>query len=261
VSELPVLYVICGSHACRTGMLMLEHKGVAYRRVVLRTGPHPLSVRMRGFAGHREPIRKVEGRTPVPLAMLDRGGTVPALRYGSERIQTNRRIARFLDREVPERPLLPLDPSYRRDVEEAEQWGDELLQMTARRILLATAAQGLDAIRNRGRDGRLGPLLAAGERERLLASRMAGVFFGARGGTEEELLPALASLLDRVDEWIAVGVLDGAELNVADFMITPSLALLGYRADLAAEMQARPCGALLDRVLPEPASAGAGAAR
>src|ERR1700682_638331 len=43
------LYVIGASHACRTGMLMLEHKGIAYRRVDLLTGPHPLSVRIRGF--------------------------------------------------------------------------------------------------------------------------------------------------------------------------------------------------------------------
>ena len=83
MSETPRLYVIHGSHACRTAMLMLEHKGIEYRTVVLRTGPHPLGVRARGFAGHRTPIRAVEGRTPALLAMLDRGGTVPALRAGS----------------------------------------------------------------------------------------------------------------------------------------------------------------------------------
>jgi glutathione S-transferase len=259
VSELPVLYVIPGSHACRAGMLMLTHKGIAYRQVVLRTGPHPLSVRMRGFAGHREPIRKVDGRTHASLAMLDRGGTVPALRYGSERIQTNRRIARFLDGEVPDPPLLPLDPERRRDVEEAERWGDEVLQMTARRVLLATAARGLYQVRNRGSDGRLGALLARGERQRLLASRMAGLFFRARGGSEDQLLPVLPGMLDRVDGWIAAGVLNGVQLNAADFMIAPSLALLDYRADLAAEIQRRPCGALLDRVLPQPPSAGSSA--
>ena len=43
-------------------------------------------------------------------------------------------------------------------------------------------------------------------------------------------------------------------------MIAPSLALLDYRADLAGEMKARPCGAFLDRVLPEPASARPSAA-
>jgi glutathione S-transferase len=253
VSELPTLYVIPGSHACRTGMLMLEHKGIAYRRVELRTGLHPISVRVRGFAGHRTPIRKLDGRTPAGLALLDRGGTVPALRYGSERVQTNRAIARLLDREVPERPLLPLDPARRREVEEAERWGDEVLQMAARRTLLATAARGLDALRDRGNDGRLGPLLATGERQRMFASRSAALFFRARGGDERELVGAVASLLDRVDEWIGAGVLGGAEPNAADFMIAPSLALLSYRDDLAADMRVRPCGALLDRLLPEPA--------
>ena len=63
-------------------------------------------------------------------------------------------------------------------------------------------------------------------------------------------------MLDRVDEWVAAGVLGGGELNAADFMIAPSLALLSYRGDLAAEIKARPCGALLDRLLPEPRAAG-----
>ena len=143
----------------------------------------------------------------------------------------------------------------RQQVEEAEQWADELLQMTARRIALATAAQGLDAIRHRGGDGRLGPLLAAGERERMVASRVAAVIFRARGGNEIELLNTLPSLLDRIDSWIAAGVLDGSELNVADFMIAPCLALLGYRADVDEQIRARPCGSLVDRLLPEPALA------
>jgi hypothetical protein len=43
------LYVILGSHACRTGMLMLEHKGIEYKRVQLPTGLHPLALRLRGF--------------------------------------------------------------------------------------------------------------------------------------------------------------------------------------------------------------------
>ena len=31
----PKLYVILGSHACRAGMLMLDHKGIPYRVVTL----------------------------------------------------------------------------------------------------------------------------------------------------------------------------------------------------------------------------------
>jgi hypothetical protein len=61
-------------------------------------------------------------------------------------------------------------------------------------------------------------------------------------------------MLDRIDAWIATGVMNSAEHNVADFMVAPSLALLGYRTDLDEQMRGRPCGALVDRVLPEPSS-------
>jgi hypothetical protein len=59
-------------------------------------------------------------------------------------------------------------------------------------------------------------------------------------------------MLDRVDAWIAEGVLASTALNVADFMVAPSLALLSYRPDLATQIAARPAGAMLDRLLPEP---------
>ena len=71
-AERPTLYVISGSHACRTGMLMLEHKGIGYRLRVLPTGPHGMLVRLLGFPGNRTPIRQVDGGTPRMLAMLDR---------------------------------------------------------------------------------------------------------------------------------------------------------------------------------------------
>lgn len=47
-------------------------------------------------------------------------------------------------------------------------------------------------------------------------------------------------------------MLDGEELNVADFMIVPSLALLSYRVDLRPVIAGRAAGGLLERVLPEP---------
>jgi glutathione S-transferase len=248
----PTLYVIPGSHACRTGMLMLEHKGIAYRRVDLLTGLHPLSVRMRGFSGNRAPIRNVDGHAHASLAMLDRAGTVPALRFAGQRIQTNREIARFLDRVQPEPALFPADSERRRAVEEAERWGDEVLQMTARRLGLAAAAQDLDTLHRRGNDGRLGPLLAPGEPMRAFAARTAAFPFRANRGSERGLLSALPEMLDRIDAWVGAGVLDGEALNAADFVIAPSLALLTYRHDLRPQIEARPAGALVDRVLPEP---------
>ena len=59
-------------------------------------------------------------------------------------------------------------------------------------------------------------------------------------------------MLDRVDSWIADGVLGGEQLNAADFMIAPSLALLCYRRDLRGELERRPLIRLVDRLLPEP---------
>ncbi len=253
MAPVPTLYVIPGSHACRTGMLMLGHKRIPYRRVDLHTGLHPLSVRARGFAGHKTPIRSVDGDTHASLAMLDRAGTVPALRFGSQRIQTNHEIARFLDRERPEPPLFPSDPEQREQVEQAERWADETLQMAARRLGLLGAAHGLDTMYRRGNEGRLGALLAPGERMRLFQSRGAAFFFRANERSERELLDELPAMLDKVDAWIDARVLDGAALNAADFMVVPSLALLAYRNDLRAEIEARPGGRLLERVLPEPA--------
>src|SRR5258707_971372 len=113
----PRLYVISGSHACSTAMLMLAHKQVSYRRVRLPTGLHPMLVRALGFPGHKAPIRTVDGGTGRTLALLDRMGTVPALRWGSERVQTNRRIARFLEHVAPHLALLAYRLALRADIE------------------------------------------------------------------------------------------------------------------------------------------------
>jgi glutathione S-transferase len=250
----PRLYVISGSHACRAAMLMLAHKRIAYRLVALPTGMHPMLVRALGFPGHKAPIRAVEGHTHRSLALLDRMGTVPALRYGAQRVQTNHRIARFLERVAAEPPLFPSDAQHRRAVEEAESWGDEVFQMAARRLGLTGSLNGLDNFRDRGNSGRLGPLLSRSEIMRVLAARgVTAVAFKANAQAEHQLVRDLPPLLDRIDAWISAGVLDGPQLYAADFVIAPSLALIAYRLDLRAQVEARPCGALLERVLPEPA--------
>ncbi len=248
--ERATLYVIAGSHACRTAMLMLERKGIAYRTVELPTGLHPWLVRALGFAGHRKPIRTVEGRTHPTLALLDRGGTVPALRIDGQRVQTNREIARFLERSHPTPALFPAEPARLDAVLEAERWGDEVLQMAARRLVLAASSRGLDGLLHEGGAGPLGALLASNRTARVMASRSAGVVFRA-GEDEVSQLAELRGMLDRIDAWIAAGVLDGAEPNVADFTIAPSLALLSYRHDLRADIDARPAGRLLARLVPE----------
>jgi glutathione S-transferase len=235
-------------------MLMLDHKAIPYRRVDLVTGLHPVGVRLRGFAGNPGPVRQVDGRRHRTLALADRLGTVPALRIGRQRIQTNREIARFLDRLQPEPPLFPADLEQRREVEEAERWGDEVFQMTARRTVIAAVLHGRDALHRRANEGRLGPLLVRHELLRFVGVRALGRFvFAASRDSEGELLASLPAMLDRIDAWIDAGVLNAEALNAADFMIVTSLALLCYRSDLRAGIQARPAGELIERVLPEPA--------
>jgi glutathione S-transferase len=228
------VYVILGSHACRTGMLMLGHKGISSEPVMMPTG----SQRM------------------LPLLGFP-GGSVPAIVIDGRRVQTNPAIARFLDALEPERPLFPRDDGLRREVEEAERWGDEMFQMMTRRIALAGSLHGPDAFVARGGAGRLGPILWRRPRARFMGTRMLCPYFDVNRRTECELLAQLPAELDRIDGWIERGVLNGEQLNAADYMIATCLALVLYRRDLRPEIEARPAGALAERVLPEPALTGA----
>jgi len=252
----PKLYVILGSHACRTGMLLLEHKGIEYRRVELPTGLQPWVLWLLGFRSREHRAERMGEDGPLSLAIADKLGTVPALKMNGDRISTNREIARHLDRVQPDPPLFPADPERRRVVEEAERWGDEVLQMVARRIALCAAQHGPDAIHCRGAQGRLGPLLWRSDAMRARGTRFVGrTAFAANRRTEAELHAELPGLLDQVDAWISDGVLDGDELNAADYMIVTSLALLTYCVRLRPEIEARRSRALIDRVLPEPVPA------
>src|SRR5918998_6255147 len=134
------LYVIPGSGACRSAMLMLDHKRVPYRRVDIVTLLHPLVVRLHGFDAGGQ-TRHAGGRRTFGLRLGDRLGTVPALAADGRRISTNHGIARFLDERHPEPPLFPADPGERAAVEEAETWANETLQMAARRVLGVAAAR------------------------------------------------------------------------------------------------------------------------
>jgi glutathione S-transferase len=252
------LYVILGSHACRTAILMLEHKGIAYRRVELPATLHPFLLRLHGFSGNPAPFREL-GRQPKRarrmLAVADRFGTVPALLADGQQVKTNREIARFLDRVQPDPPLFPADADRRREVEEAERWGDEVFQMAARRIGLASSRDHPDGPRA-GDDGRLGPLLWRNRTVRVVGMRMLALsVFAAGKDAEAALMSELPAMLDRIDGWVASGVLNGDHLNAADFMIAPSLALLCYRPDARREIERRPLAALVDRLLPQPAAA------
>src|SRR5919109_5629997 len=110
------LFSVPGSHPSRAAALMLEHKGIDYTRIDFAPPLQRVGLRLVGF----------------------RGRTVPALRIEGRRVQGSRTIARVLDELKPEPPLLPSDPERRAAVEQAEEWGDEVLQPLARRLAWAT---------------------------------------------------------------------------------------------------------------------------
>jgi glutathione S-transferase len=223
----PRLYVILGSHACRAGMLLLDHKGIEYGTSEIPTGFQAPLLRARGFPGR----------------------TVPALTLDGHRVQTNRRIARFLDELQPEPALLPNE--RREEIEEAERWADEVLQPIARRLVLAAGSRDLSLIDGYGETRRLGPILArtTGRRRRIMRIA-ANYVFKIDDYTESLDLAAVPGVLDRLDSWVESGVLNGPELNAADLQIAPSLCLLASRSDIRDLVEERPAWELAERLIP-----------
>src|SRR5688500_1103255 len=185
------IYVIPGSHACRSGMLMLEHKRVPYRRVDFITLTHPVAARLYGFDAGGQ-TRDAGGKRTLGLRLGDRLGTVPALAAGKDRISTNYAIARWLDEHHPEPALFPADPAQRAAVEEVERWANETLQMAARRVLGTAIVREPAKYGRLTADGRLGYLLYKRElTRRLVISRVLGGVFHAGPAAEREVMAQL----------------------------------------------------------------------
>src|SRR3954454_21042921 len=189
------LYVIPGSHACRSAMLMLQHKRISYRRVDILTLTHAVVVRLYGFDAGGQ-TRSAGGRRTLGLRLGDRFGTVPALAANGDRISTNHGIARYLDERHPEPPLFPADPARRAAVEEAERWANETLQMAARRIPGVAAVRDPATFSRAAGDGRLGDLLSKRAlTRRLIVPRILRGIFAAGPAAERELLAELPAML------------------------------------------------------------------
>ena len=217
------LYAIPGSHAVRTGELMLEHKGIEFRRVNLPPGPHRVLVRLYGFPGDRVPAVKFED---------------------GRRAQGTRELPRVLDEMQPEPRLVSEDPRAL----EAERWADDVLQQWARRMVASTGSRNPDALADRGAGGRLGPLLTPYERPRRVVARMVLVAFWVTNEQQRDDRERTGEILDRVDAWIAEGVLNGEHLHSADFAVASSLALVEYILALQPELRRRPLWGVLERV-------------
>jgi glutathione S-transferase len=73
----------------------------------------------------------------------------------------------------------------------------------------------------------------------------------ARDEAVRQDLAALPGLLDRIDGWIADGILGGEPPNVADYQVATSLALIMSHDDLRPLVAARPAGELVRRIAPD----------
>jgi glutathione S-transferase len=223
------LYVVNASHPCVAVASALDLKGLDYDTVELLPPFHMA-------------VQKVRFGAP----------TVPALRLESgEKLSGSRTIMRRLDELVPEPPLLPADADAREDVLRAEQWGDEVYQPIARRLLWGTLARCPGAIPSYRQGSRVpfpdaalrlsAPLLTALERR----------LHDAADPAVRADLRSLARHLDRIDRWIEGGTLGGERVNAADLQIATTTRLMLTIADLRPFYAGRPTEEHARRLFPD----------
>jgi glutathione S-transferase len=212
------LYSIAISHPSQAARLMLERKGIEHRIVSLPPASQPFLLRLYGF----------------------RGTTVPALRVNGRRIQGSREISRELERMQPEPPLFPVDAEQRRAVEEAERWGDRVLQPVPRRIFRWALANRPDMRRWMAENVMRTPAPA------LVAAAfgpLAKAFSHKSRATDDRVradVAALPGLLDHVDALIAAGTIGNEDPNAADYQIGTCLWALIPFSEFRPQIEARP---------------------
>jgi glutathione S-transferase len=221
------LYGTKPSPPAHSARLMLESKGLDYKPIWLLPGLHPALLRTRGFSG----------------------GTVPAIKIDGRKVQESRAISRALDQLKPEPPLFPSDPQQRLAVEEAERWGDEVLQDVPRRIVRWMSVHRPETRLMIAREiGVPMPGFAAwinAPTARHMANKV---------NSDEEIQNAVAQVpevLGHVDQLIADAVIGGRHPNAADFQIATSVRALLTVRDLDSVTQGRPAADLAMRLVPE----------
>lgn len=84
-----------------------------------------------------------------------------------------------------------------------------------------------------------------------LLVRLASGMHRASDDAGREDLALLPARLDQIDLWIEQGLLNGSELNAADFQIAPNISALLLFEDLVPFIAGRPAEALARRVAPD----------
>jgi len=222
------LYVIPASHPSIAAELMLQHKGIAYKRTDLLPVISKSVLRGLGFPGN----------------------TVPAIKLNGHKVQGSREISRELDKLKPEPPLFPADPEQRATVEEAERFGDEQLQHPIRQILWWTIKRDKAPLRSYSEGAKLGVPIGLAMKTAAPIVALSARFNEASDENARRALAELPGLLQKVDDWIAAGVLNGEQPNAADFQIAPSIGLAMTIDDLRPAIENRPAAELARRLVP-----------
>lgn len=220
------LFIVHGSHPSAAVKKALDLKGVDYKLFEFTPPSHALGMRV-----------------------LFGGRTVPGVRFDDgEKVQGSLAIMQALEHRYPDPPLYPSDPESRAAVVEAERWGEATFQPVARRLIWPAFARRPEALHSFQQGSKL-PALPLGV-IKVLAGPTTKIERRMNDATDDGQradLDALPGYLDKIDAWIADGVLDGERLNAADLQIGATVNLLLAIEDLQPLIEGRPAAALARR--------------
>ncbi|HET6506496.1 MAG TPA: glutathione S-transferase N-terminal domain-containing protein [Baekduia sp.] len=212
-----VFHLLGPSHPCAAVEAALKLKGLDYERVELQPGAHV------------ERMAEIYGaeRTTVPGAVID-----------DEPVHGSNAILERLEAIAPEPSLFP-DGELGERVVEAMAWGDAELQPLGRSLPWGSlhfrpeaagtfAAHDAPPLDPAGTDFAIKLIRGTWKYHKLTAVRLA------------DDLAGLPAKLDRVDAYVADGVLAGEQPNAADLQIGSTLAVLRTVGDVRALIDGRP---------------------
>jgi glutathione S-transferase len=224
------LYALPASHPVAAVEAALRLKGVDYRRVDMI----PVVSKLQQWRRFR-------------------GTTVPGVEFGDgEKVLGSREILRALEHRAPDPPLLPADARERHGVEEAERWGDEVLQPLARRLAWAALVRAPGAMMGYAAKADLPVPQPMVKLSAPLVARASAAFNGASDPAVRSDLINLDFHLDRADRWIEMGVMGASGTpNAADLQVGAGVRLLLTIEDLLPRLEGRPCARESMRRFPE----------
>lgn len=227
ISEQVTLYVVPLSHPCMTVRSGLEIKGIEFEEE---------TVQSTGHRGHGDEAERLfgEGHRKVPV-----------LTVGDDVVHGSVQILGRLEELVPENPLYP--EAIADAVREAEIWGDEVFQETARHLPFAALHFRPGSMGTFAGGGELDP---AGTDFAMAYVRAAWKTLEMTALSVSELLAGLPDEIERIEGYAAEGVIDGDSPTAADLQIASSASLLLTIGDLRPLLEGTAAERLARRYFP-----------